>query len=134
MEHSVDIIRKRNSQVYYDYLLPDDIFEEKTETILKSKPKKKTKKSFGSIEIKLSDLSFAPENWELTFYSAYFALIPYLVGNLFLFIVITGGVFENYKLLDKSAFFIIWAIGYEIVATVALIWIFISYLKYNPTE
>ncbi len=133
MEHSVDVISKRKNEVYYDYMLREDKLNDEQE-IKRPKPVKKVKKSFGSQEIRLKDLSFAPDGWEGVFYTGYFILIPYIVGNLFLFFVITGGVFENYKLLDTSAFFIIWAIGYEIVASITLTWIFISFLKYDTKE
>ncbi len=131
MEHSVDVISKRKNEVYYDYMLREDRQNDEKEQKRPKKPEKKKKRSFASQEIRLKDLSFAPDGWEGVFYTGYFILVPYLVGNIFLFFVITGGVFENYRLLDTSAFFIIWAIGYEIVATIVLTWIFISYLKYD---
>ncbi|MBU1994983.1 hypothetical protein KKC15_09780 [bacterium] len=87
--------------------------------------------SFTSQEIDFSRYITAPEGWEGVVYSAYFLLIPYIVGSIFLFLFIANGSIDNFMLLNMGAFYIVWAIGYEIVASIALVWIFILFIKYN---
>lgn len=95
----------------------------------RKKPHKAT--SFTSQKIYFKDYVYAPEDWEAIAYTLYFIFVPYITGALFLFFFIAGGNFSHFKLLDTSAFFIVWAIGYEIVAVVLLIWILSLYLRYE---
>jgi small-conductance mechanosensitive channel len=92
---------------------------------------KKVSASFASQKVDFSDYLVAPEGYEAVVYPLYFLSIPYITGAVFLFLFIAGGSFTNFKLLDTSAFLIVWMIGYEIVATVLLIAIFISFLKHD---
>jgi len=94
-----------------------------------------TKKvSFGSQKVELRDFLFVPEQLEAVFYTLYGLFIPYVTGVIFLFFFVAGGSFENFKLLNMDAFLIIWLIGYEIVASLALMWIMILYLRYDSQE
>lgn len=95
------------------------------------KVEKKAPKSFSTQNVELSDYLKVVEGYEGIFYILYFLFIPYIVGAIFLFIFIAGGSFENFALLDSSAFLIVWMIGYEVVASCLLIGIFISFLKYD---
>ncbi|MCW8894893.1 MAG: hypothetical protein OQK48_08515 [Sulfurimonas sp.] len=97
------------------------------------KPKKQEPSSFSSQKVELSDYLTVPEGYEGIAYALYFLLVPYITGLVFLFIFIAGGSFENFALLDSSAFLIVWMIGYEIVASCILIAIFISYLRYDKS-
>lgn len=97
--------------------------------------KKKNKaKSFGSQEIKLDDIVFAPEGYEAPFFTLYFISIPYIVGAIFLFLFVAQADFDSFMMLNMTSFFIVWAIGYEIVGTIALLWIFILFLMYDDTN
>ncbi|WP_345991677.1 hypothetical protein [Sulfurimonas sp. HSL-1716] len=88
------------------------------------------KESFGSQKVDLNDYILSPEGWEGLMLFLYFISLPYLVGALFLFIFIAHGSVTNFFVLDIGAFFIVWAIGYEVIAVLLLSAIFISYLKY----
>ena len=120
MDYRRDSNNSRNNRMYYNQFSNDS----------KKTPKKK-KTSFASQEVKPSEMVFVIEGLEAYFYTFYFVGVPYVTGVLFLFFAIAGGEFENLISLDLTAFFIVWAIGYEIVATISLIWIFTLFLKYD---
>jgi len=138
MESAKEYNLHMRNEVYYNQISSSepmrfDILKNKENFNEKPKVAKKST-SFALQEVDLSKIVFAPDGYESIFYTAYFVLIPYIVGNIFLFIFISNGVFSNYKLLDTGAFFIVWIIGYEIVATLSLLWIMVLYLKYDKQE
>ena len=87
--------------------------------------------SFGSQKLDFSKMIFFPEDYVGLFVTFYIIVIPYIVGATFLFVTIAGTSLDNFMLLDMTKFFIVWAIGYEIVAGILLFSIFISFLKFN---
>lgn len=87
--------------------------------------------SFSSQEVDLSDYFFIADGYEGFFYTLYLIAIPYIVGAVFLFLFVAKGDFSNFMLLDINAFFVVWLIGYEVVATFILIAIFMSFLRYD---
>lgn len=87
--------------------------------------------SFSSQKLDFSKMVFFPEDYVGLFITIYIIVIPYVVGATFLFVTIAGTDFDNFMLLDMTKFFIVWAIGYEIVAFILLFSIFISFLKFN---
>lgn len=91
---------------------------------------------FGSQKVNINDFILSPEGWETVMFSIYFITIPYISGALFLFLFIAHVSVTKFFVLDFSAFFIVWTIGYETIATLVLISIFISYLNYlrEPTH
>lgn len=93
--------------------------------------RKKKGKTFASQEINIKELVFAPEGYEAIFFFGYFLIIPYFVGALFLFLFIAGGDFSSFMLLNISSIFIVWAIGYEIVASITLFIIFLMFMRYD---
>ncbi len=86
--------------------------------------------SFGSTKIDINEFILSPEGWETAMFSIYFLVIPYITGAIFLFLFIAHASVTNFFVLDFSAFFIVWTIGYETIAALILISIFISYLNY----
>jgi cellulose synthase/poly-beta-1,6-N-acetylglucosamine synthase-like glycosyltransferase len=125
-----ELIKKRN-MIYYNQLM---MSERKMKSKRHHKKVKKKAESFTSQEIHFKDFLYIPEAWEPLFYAFYGVGVPYIVGSIFLFFFIAGGNYENFKLLNMNAFFIIWLIGYEIVAVVSLIWILFLYLQYDDDE
>ena len=59
----------------------------------------------------------------------YFITIPYLAGLGFLYLFIAKGDFSNFLNFKISSFFVIWAIGYEVVAAILLTLIINSFIK-----
>ena len=86
--------------------------------------------NFGSQNININDYILSPEGWESVMFFLYFLAIPYIMGLLFLFLFIAHASVTNFFVLDLTTFFIVWAIGYETIAVLILISIFISYLNY----
>lgn len=88
------------------------------------------KQDFGSQKVDINDYVLSPEGWEGLMFFIYFVSIPYLIGALFLFIFVAHGSVVNFFVLNMNSFFIVWAIGYEVIASLILITIFFSYLGY----
>ena len=119
----MDLENEQKNMIYYNQILRADN--------KKRHLKEKKTTSFAKKEVNLKDYIYVPDGFELIVYIAYFILIPYIVGAIFLFFTIAGADFSNFKLLDMSAFFIVWAIGYEIVAILFIIRIVVMFLKHN---
>lgn len=125
MKDSKEINEERRNIFYYNQIINAERNKKKLD---KKKPKAA---SFGSQKIDFKDYIYVPEDWESIAYMLYFVCVPYITGALFLFFFIAKVSFANFKLLDMSAFFIVWLIGYEIVAAILLIWILSLYLRYE---
>ncbi|WP_297483181.1 hypothetical protein [Sulfurimonas sp.] len=123
-----DTLRKKRDMLYYNQLVRD---ERKKSA---KKKQKRQKVSFGDQKVDFRDFIYVPEEWAGLAYAVYTVIIPYIAGAVFLFLVIAGGNYENFKLLDINAFPIVWLIGYEIVAVAILVWILVLFLKYDDDE
>lgn len=92
--------------------------------------RKKKKDTFGSEPVDVNKYILSPDGMEGLVISIYVLLIPYIVGAIVLFLFVAGSDIDKFLILDLTTFFIVWAIGYEVVATFLLLAIFYSYLKY----
>ena len=82
--------------------------------------------SFAQQKVELSKTPFLffPEGLEKIFLAIYFVLLPYIAGLLFLFFYVSNGKIEVFSSLNKeSSFILTWAVGYEILAVLALLYI-----------
>jgi len=95
----------------------------------KRSTKKREQLSFAKQEVDVKAYILAPEGYELFMFFIYFLTIPYLFGLSFLYLFVAHGSFENFLNFKISSFFVIWAIGYEIVAAILLAAIFYSFIK-----
>lgn len=129
MDTKRDPDNHRNNQMYYNQLVREKSYKQARS----QKQELQAMPSFASQKVDFSDHLFVVEGYEGIFYTLYFLSIPYITGAIFLFFFIAGGSYDNFMLLEMNAFFIVWLIGYEIVATLILIAIFISFLKYDRT-
>jgi len=121
-------IKQDKKSSYHEY---NRKIEKKRKKKKSSSHSEKKVKSFSSQTINIQDLIYAPEGMEFVVYPLYFMLIPYIAGAIFLFFAVAGADFDNFMLLDLTQALIVWAIGYEIVATISLTWIFILFIKYD---
>lgn len=128
MESKEDVENHHHNLLYFNQMV-----EKGGRSQERKKVERKAPTSFSSQKVDLSDYLAVVEGYEGVFYILYFLLVPYITGLVFLFIFIAGGSFENFALLDSSAFLIVWMIGYEIVASCLLIGIFISFLRYDDS-
>jgi hypothetical protein len=85
----------------------------------------KTQKKFTQKEVDLAETPlFFPEGFEKIFLAIYFVTLPYIAGLLFLFIYVAEGSVDLFlSLNEEQAFMLTWAIGYEIIAALILLWI-----------
>jgi cellulose synthase/poly-beta-1,6-N-acetylglucosamine synthase-like glycosyltransferase len=119
---------KNNSRGRIDYRSPMNDTQQYLDRMRDARHVKQ--ESFGSQNINMNDYILSPEGWESFMFFIYFLAIPYLAGILFLFLFIAHANVTNFFVLNLSTFFIIWAIGYETIAALLLLSIFISYLNY----
>ena len=83
------------------------------------------------VNLKSTPLYF-PEGFEKIFLAMYFILLPFITGLLFLFFYISKGKYEIFSSLNQDYFFILtWAIGYEILAILILLYIIKSAFSFN---
>ena len=67
---------------------------------------------------------FFPAGYEQLFLAVYFVSLPYIAGLIFQFFYIAESKVELFLSLNEQANFLLtWAIGYEIIATVMLLYI-----------
>jgi len=80
---------------------------------------------FSQQEIDLSETPlFFPKGFEKLFIVIYFVSLPYIAGLIFQFFYIAEGKKELFLSLNEQASFILtWAIGYEIIASIILLYI-----------
>lgn len=97
----------------------------------KSLPKKRGRKKkndenvgFMNQNVNLVDSILFPEGYENLMLAVYFIAVPYIAGLLFIFFYIGKGDTTIFlSLNDENSFLITWAIGYEVVAAIILLWI-----------
>lgn len=83
-------------------------------------PKKFSQKNVDLAESPL----FFPEGYEKIFLTIYFITLPYISGLFFLFFYVAGRSPKLFlSLHEKQAFILTWAIGYEIIAALIMLWI-----------
>jgi hypothetical protein len=82
-------------------------------------------KSFSQQQVELQNIPlFFISGFEKLFLAIYFISLPYIAGLFFLFFHIAKGKPEVFlSLNDESSFILTWAIGYEIIATLILLYI-----------
>ena len=106
----------------------NDISYSPREKRLKNKEEKFLQKNITFDDTPL----FFPEGFEKLFLLLYFITLPYIAGILFLFFYIANGKKELFlSLNDDASFIMTWAIGYEIIAAIVLLWIIKSAISFS---
>ncbi len=103
----------------------NDPFHQDASSLKKRKRKSKNEDvGFMNQNVELVDSILFPEGYENIMLAVYFITVPYIVGLLFIFFVIGKGDTTLFlSLNDKHSFLVAWAIGYEVVAGIILLWI-----------
>ena len=91
--------------------------------------KRRTDTSFAQKEIDVKAFVIAPEGYEMFMFGIYFFTFPYLSGLLFLYLFVAQASFSHFLNFKISSFFVIWMIGYEVLAIIALVLIAYSFAK-----
>ena len=91
----------------------------------REKPIRNINTKFSQKEVELSETPlFFPEGFEKIFLVIYIISLPYLIGLIFLFFVVAESNVERFLVINQdSAFFLTWAIGYEILAALIILWV-----------
>jgi hypothetical protein len=91
----------------------------------KEKPLQNKETKFSQKNVDLAETPlFFPEGFEKIFLVIYIISLPYILGLLFLFFVVAESNVERFLAVNSdSPFFLTWAIGYEILAGLILLWI-----------
>ena len=103
--------------------------ESSLSSIAKKRMRRKKKQpdeevAFLDQEVRLDSSIFFPYGYENMMLVIYFVTIPYLVGLIFIFFYIGKGDYTVFLSLDnENSFMVTWAIGYEVVASIILLWI-----------
>ena len=89
------------------------------------KQQRDNKKNFLQQDVTFDDMPlFFPEGFEKFFLTVYIITLPYIAGMAFLFLYIAHGNRSLFlTLYQETPFVVMWAIGYEIIAAVILVWI-----------
>ena len=95
----------------------------------KSKKVRREKEAFLNRKFDYRDYIFAPEGYEGIMLFLYIMIIPYLIALVFLFLFIAKSSYELFLSFDLTSFLIIWAIGYEICAILAIIIFLYSWFR-----
>lgn len=100
----------------------------------KSKKIRREKEAFLHREFDYRDYIFAPEGYEGIMLFLYIMIIPYLVALVFLFLFIAKSSYELFLSFELTSFLIIWAIGYEICAVLAIIIFFYAWFSDDSSD
>jgi len=91
--------------------------------------RRRTEASFAQKEVDVKAFIIAPEGYETFMFIIYFLTIPYLAGLAFLYLFIADGSFSHFLNFKITSYFVIWMIGYEVVAAIMLTMIAYSFAK-----
>lgn len=102
----------------------------------KEKPLKNNSDKFSQQVITFDDAPlFFPGGMEKLFLLIYFVTLPYIAGLMFLFFYVGEGKVELFlSLNEESSFILTWAIGYEILAGLAMLLIIKSAITFSMSN
>jgi hypothetical protein len=106
-----------------------DPIEEIGKSISYSQPvKKRTVRSNRTnymqqeVDLKKTPILFFPPGKEMLFLGIYFITLPYIAGLIFLFFYVSDGKAATFGAISvDSNFFLVWTIGYEILAALIVL-------------
>ena len=88
---------------------------------VESKCNKESKESYFSKKINLNQILNLPDGLQQIVFFIFFLLIPYLVGLLFILITRLDMVSLQSQKINEFLFF--WTIGYELLATILIVFL-----------
>jgi len=99
----------------------------------KPKPIRNNEDKFTQQKVTFDDTPLLfPAGLEKFFLLIYFILLPYIAGLLFLFFYVGEGKTELFLSLNEdSSFILTWAIGYEIIAGLFILWVIKSAIAFS---
>ena len=132
----MQVKNKFRSNIYDDPYMREAIIIIKERAAERKKSKKYKPDKPSEVLLKKRSINeFLPDGNEDITIVTLFTILPYIAGVIFSFFVIAGGSITKLISLSKyHSFPLLWAIGYEILAFLALVWIvkiFISSFFHN---
>ena len=97
----------------------------------KKKPKKKNSESFLRQKVNINELLNLSEGITNLLLFIAFLLIPYIVGIVFIFVVIAHVNLNTFTKIYTNEYLLYWAIGYEIIATTIILIIIKSAINFH---
>lgn len=94
----------------------------------KESNKNKTEKAFLDKNVEL------PESINNVVGLSIFALLPYIIGITFIFLIIAQANIETYRNTDMNSFLLAWTIGYELIAAISLFAILKSAISFKQKQ
>jgi len=74
------------------------------------------------VDLKKTPFLFFPPGKEMLFLGIYFVTLPYITGLIFLFFYVSEGKASTFGAVSvDSNFFLVWTIGYELLAALSII-------------
>ncbi len=114
--------------------MPNDKFSNSSVTYVpKEKRIKNESDDFSKQEITYDSTPLIfPPGLEKLFLILYFISLPYIAGLMFLFFYVGEGKTELFlSLNEESSFILTWAIGYEILAAITLLFIIKAAISFS---
>ena len=99
-----------------------------------NRKKKQVSKGFLSQNIDIDKYIYLPESIKKVMLLTIFIMIPYMLGNLFIFFILARFSFEKFESLQINSFMFTWAIGYEFVASILLATIITSAFSFKTSQ
>ncbi|MEA2111863.1 MAG: hypothetical protein U9P71_07430 [Campylobacterota bacterium] len=91
--------------------------------------KHKQDDDFLSQEVDVKDYIISPDGYESIMFFIYFLTLPYLIGLTVIFFYVADGDFTKFQMVDFTTLFVVWMIGYEVIAAVLLFFIFLAFIR-----
>jgi len=84
------------------------------------------------VDLQKTPFLFFPPGKEILFMGIYFVTLPYITGQLFIFFYISDANAKTFGDISvNSNFFLVWALGYEILAAVIVLWIIKNAISFS---
>jgi small-conductance mechanosensitive channel len=95
----------------------------------KHRRNRKKEDDFLSQDIDVKDYIISPEGYESIMLAIYFLTVPYIIGLSVIFFYVADADFEKFQMIDFTTVFVVWMIGYEVIAALLLFFIFIAFIR-----
>ena len=98
---------------------------------LHEKGKNRKRDSFLSQKVSITDYINISEDMVSIVIFIAFLILPYGVGVLFVFVIFAKNSIDIFQRIDIDEYYILWSIGYEIIALFLLLLIFKSAINFR---
>ncbi len=87
--------------------------------------------SFLTKKVSITDYINISEDMAFIIFTIAFLVVPYGVGVLFVFFIFAQNSIDIFRRIDIDEYYILWSIGYEIIALFLLLLIFKSAINFK---